>query len=49
MATIRWIIKDHHWAKMEPYCLGLNALSGRAGSDPTLLLPPYSSNLNPIE
>ncbi|MEL7117089.1 MAG: transposase, partial [Pseudomonadota bacterium] len=38
MATSRRIIKDHHWVKMEPHCLGLKAHPGRTGSDPRLFL-----------
>ncbi len=38
MATSRRIIKDCHWARMEPHCLGLKAHPGRTGSDPRLFL-----------
>ena len=38
MTTSRRIIGDHHWAKMEPHCLGLEAHPGRTGSDPRLFL-----------
>ena len=38
MDRSRFVIRDHQWAKMEPYCLGLKAHRGRTGSDPWLFM-----------
>jgi len=32
-----FVIKDHHWEKMEPHCLGRKRDPGRTGMDPRLL------------
>ncbi len=31
--SIRWVLTDEQWAKMEPHCLGKPSDPGRSGSD----------------
>jgi len=38
MDTSRFVITDHQWNKMEPYCLGRKKDPGRTGSDPRMFL-----------